>query len=411
MNLKATLATLLAGTALASCSDDATTPSNPGNFIVTVTPAASTGVADYLLTAGSLETGSVSIIGNGIEQDGTYRYYVTHNNKFFSLLYGQGNPGAVTAYNNQAGKLTKLTNFQTETVQSFEPVNNDLLLFKIARNPASPTSSWYKVDTKSLLITANGTTNTANVAHNGELAHFSWLKQVGNKVYAPYFSIAGSNFATAYPDSSWIAVFNYADMKLEKVIRDNRTSFIGRYATDGLSVAENGDVYGFSSSVATAANPAGTTPATRLSSTKPSAIVRIKAGTTEFDKSYLLNFESISGGMNITNWKYLGSNLYLVRATTSTEKGAYANGLNVGILNVIDGTYKPVTGLPAKADIASISTNNYAPKDGKTGYLGVNLKDGTSFVYKVDASNQTATKGLQVEGGAITAVQFLEQAQ
>jgi hypothetical protein len=409
MNLKTILATLLAGTALVSCSDDTSAPETPGNYIVTVTPAATTGVADYLLTAGTLESGSVSIIGNGIEQDGTYRYYVTHNNKFFSMLYGQGNPGAVTAYNNKAGVLTKLTNFQTETVQAFEPVNDDLLLFKIMRNPATPNSSWYKVNTNSLTITSDGITNTANVARNGELAHFSWLKQVGNKVYAPYFSIAGSNFATAYPDSAWIAVFNYADMKLEKVIKDNRTSFIGRYFTDGLSVIENGDIYAFSASVATAANPAGTTPATRLSSTKSSAIVRIKAGTNEFDKSYLLNFESISGGMNITNWLYLGSNNYLVRATTPTEKGAYTAGLNVGILNIADGTYKAVTGLPAKADIASISTNNFTPKDGRTGYLGVNLKDGTSFVYKVDASTLTATRGLQVEGGAITAVKFLDQ--
>jgi hypothetical protein len=58
-----------------------------------------------------------------------------------------------------------------------------------------------------------------------------------------------------------------------------------------------------------------------LNSTKPSAILRIKAGTTEFDKSYYLNFESLSGGLNITNWHYLGNNIYLTRATTNAEKG------------------------------------------------------------------------------------------
>jgi hypothetical protein len=92
--------------------------------------------------------------------------------------------------------------------------------------------------------------NTLNLTRNGEVAHFSWLKQVGTKVFAPYLSIRGENapgttgtsFTTAYPDSSWVAVFNYADMKLEKIIRDNRTSFIGRYFRDGLSVQENGDV-------------------------------------------------------------------------------------------------------------------------------------------------------------------------
>lgn len=409
MNFKTTLAALLVATAFTSCSDDAEPDNNRGNYILAVTPAASTGVADYLLNARSLESGSITTKNNGIEQDGSFRYYVTTNNKYFSMLYGQGNPGAVTAYSNSGGKLSKLTNFQTETVQAFAPVKEDLLLFKISRNPATPTSSWYKVNTNSLLITSEGMTNTLNLTRNGELAHFSWLKQVGDKVFAPYFSIAGSNFSTAYPDSTWIAVFNYADMKLDKVIRDNRTGFIGRYFTDGLSVQENGDVYGFSSAVGARVVGSGSEAVTTLTTTKPSAIVRVKSGTTEFDKSYFLNFESISGGMNITNWYYLGNNTYLTQATTRAEKNRYADGLNIGILNVADGTYKPVSGMPDKTQIISISDNNFTPKDGRTGYLGVNLKDGTSYVYKIDATTQTATRGLQIEGGTITSIQYLTQ--
>ncbi|MXV51825.1 DUF4374 domain-containing protein [Pedobacter sp. HMF7647] len=403
MNIKTTLATLAVMAVLASCSKDndgTVTPENPGNYILTVTPAASTGVADYLLTAGSLETGAVSTAGNGVEQDGTYRYYVTYNDKFFSMLYGQGNPGAVTAYNVKDGKLNKLTNFQTETVQAFAPVKDDLLLFKISRNPATPLSTWYKVNTNSLLITSEGTTNTLALTGNGELAHFSWIKQVGDKVYAPYFTIINNSFATNYPDSAWVAVFNYSDMKLEKVIKDDRTSFIGRYFTDGLALTENNDVYAFSASVA--ANGG------KLTSTKPSAITRIKAGTSEFDKTYYFNFEEVSGGMNITNWIYLGNNTFVVNATAKAEKGAYVVGTTVGIVNVADKTFKKVSGLPNATDIKSLTTNNYTPKDGKTSYIGVNLKDGTSYVYKVDASTLTATQGLKVDGGTITAIQYLK---
>ncbi|SDD36045.1 protein of unknown function [Mucilaginibacter pineti] len=402
MNFKSTIAALCVAAAFASCSknnNDNKVPDNPGNYILTVTPAASTGVADYLLTAGSLEAGTISTAGNGIEQDGTYRYYVTTNNKFFSMLYGQGNPGAVTAYNVKDGKLNKLTNFQTETVQAFAPVNDDLLLFKIARNPATPTSSWYKVNTNSLLITSEGTVNTLDLTGLGELAHFSWIKQVGDKVYAPYFTILNNTFSTNHPDGAWIAIFNYADMKLEKVITDSRTSFIGRYFTDGLALTENNDIYAFSASV-------GVTDKV-LTSTKPSAITRIKAGTTEFDQSYYFNFEEASGGMNITNWVYLGNNTFIVNASAKAEKGAYTTGSTVGIVNVANKTFKKVTGLPATTDIQSLTTNNYTPKDGKTGYIGVNLKDGTSYVYKVDAATTTATKGLKVEGGTITAIQFL----
>lgn len=401
MNFKTTLAALLVAASITSCQkkDGDATPENPGNYIVTVTPAASTAVADYLLTASSLDTGKISTAKNGVEQDGTYRYYVTHNNKFFSMLYGQGNPGAVTAYNIVDGKLNKLTNFQSETVQAFAPVKDDILMFKISRSLTSPTSTWYKVNTNSLLITSEGAVNTLDLNGNGELAHFSWLTQVGEKVFAPYFGVIDRNFNTNYPDQAAIAVFNYADMKVDKVIKDTRTSFIGRYFVDGLSLAENGDIYAFSSSVATTAG--------QLSSKKPSAVTRIKAGTTEFDLNYFFDIEAASGGMNITNWLYIGNNNYIVNASTKTEKGPYVTGATVAIVNVADKTFKKVSGFPA-TDIKSLTTNNYTPKDGRTGYMGVAMIDGTSFVYKIDASTLTATKGLKVEGGTITAIQHLK---
>jgi hypothetical protein len=373
-----------------------TAPENPGNFILAVTPAASTAVADYLLTANDLESGVISTVGNGVEQDGTYRYYVTANHKFFSMLYGQGNPGAVTTYNIQDGKLSKLSNFQTETVHAFAPINDDLLLVKVPRNITTPLANWYRVNTNSLLISAEGTLDVHAPSNNGETAFFSWIKQVGNKVYAPYFSIKGCcNDAFAR-----IAVYSYPEMQLEKVIKDDRTSFIGRYFTDGLGLVENGDVYAFSSSVATNAG--------KLTSTKPSAITRIKSQTTEFDQSYFLDFESLSNGYVVTNWLYIGDNNFVVNVSPKAEKGAFVDGKNVGILNVVDKTFKMVTGFPEVSEINDVTTNNYTPKDGRTAYMGLNLKDGSSYVYKIDAITGIASRGLKVEGGVITAIQHLQ---
>lgn len=399
---KAVLALAVAA-GLSSCSkNDDTTSRTRGNYILAVTPNASTGVADYLLNVGSLDTGKVSTRGNGLEQDGTYRYYVTHNNKFFSMLYGQGNPGAVTTYTNDGGLLNKVKNFQTETVQAFAPVKDDLLLVKIPRNISSPLANWYRVNTNSISIEGEGTIDVQAFAPKGESAFFSWVKQVGDKVYAPYFTIkgcCGEPFATDYPDSAWVAVFSYPQMQLEKVIRDDRTSFIGRYFTDGLSLAENGDVYAFSSSVAVKNKV--------ITSTKPSAITRIKAGTTEFDKSYYFDVEAASGGYNVTNWMYLGNNNFLVHSATKEEKGAYVAGKTLAIVNVVNKTFTKVTGLPEMAAVNSICTENYSPKDGRTAYVGINLKDGTSRVYKIDATTHTAREGLHVEGGPITTIHHL----
>lgn len=405
MKFKSTFALFLAAATLASCSKNKGTdptpvvPTDKGTYVLTVSPTASTGVADYLLTAADIESGTTTIVNNGVEQDGTYRYYLTTNGKFFSMLYGQGNPGAVTAYGIENGKLKKLTNFQSETVQAFAPVNDDVLMFKISRGLTAPTSTWFKINTNSLTQTATGTVNTLELTGLGELAHFTWLKQVGTKVFAPYQTINDRNFNTAYPDKAFIAIFNYADMKVDKVITDDRASFIGSYFNDGLSLQENGDVYGFSPSLATTANV--------LSSTKPSAVLKIKAGTTEFDKSYYFDVEAASGGLNITNWLYVGNNNYIVLSQAKSEKVAFGSGLRAGIVNVVDKTYKVVTGFPAVAQIADITTNNYSPKDG-TGFLGVNLKDGTSFVYKIDASSGTATRGIKVEGGVLTAIQNIK---
>lgn len=390
---------------LSSCkkSNKEVVPENPGNFVLAVTPAAVTGVADYLVTASSLDEGKVSIIGNGVEQDGTFRYYVTSGSKFFSMLYGRGNPGAVTVYDVKDGKLNKLSDFTAATVHAFAPVNKDILMVKVPRAYAAtgPTlASWYIVSTESNRQTTEGTLDAVTASQNGEIAHFSWIKQVGNKVFAPFFSIKNNGFETDFPDFAGIAVYAYPSMQYEKTIKDTRTSFIGRYFTDGLAVVENGDTYAFSSSVAQKGGV--------LTSTKPSAISRIKAGTTEFDLDYLINFETASAGNVITDWLYLGQNKFVVHMEPKASKGAYNVGKTLGILDVANKTVTKVTGFPIAADIVDVTAKNYSPMDGKTGYVGVNLSDGTTWVYKVDAVTATATKGLKVEGGLITAIQHLK---
>jgi hypothetical protein len=400
---------------LSSCdkkSEREVIPENPGNYIIAVTPTAIAGVADYLLTASRLDSGAVSIIGNGVEQDGTYRYYVTANNKFFSMLYGQGSPGAVTVYNVKDGKLAKLNDFTSATVHAFAPVNDDILMVKVPRAIAAagtPTVyNWYRVNTTSNVQVAEGTLDAIVPTGNGEIAHLSWIKQVGNKVFAPFFGITGRNFFTKYPDQAGIAVFSYPEMKYEKTIKDTRTSFIGRYFTDGLGLVENGDVYAFSSSVATDDDPATAAVDAKLTSTKPSAITRIKGGTTEFDQSYFFNFEEVSKGYVITNWLYVGQNKFVANIEPKETKGPYVTGKALAIVDVVNKTVTTVTGFADPKTISSITTTNYSPKDGRTAYIGVNLTDATTFVYKIDASNATAKKGLKVEGGLITAIQHLQ---
>lgn len=412
MKIKITKALVLIATAatFTACKKENSSNVTRGEYIVTVTPVASTGVADYLINVPSLDNGSASTFGNGLEQDGTYRYYLTHKGKFFSMLYGQGNPGAVTAYKNVDGRLNKLTNFQTETVQAFAAVNDDILLTKVPRTintSGSTLYTYYQVSTNSLQITKEGTLDALAPANNGEIAHFSWLQQVGNKVYAPFFPIKNGSFDSDFHDQAWIAVYSYPEMQLEKTIHDDRTSFIGRYFTNGLGVVENGDIYAFSTSVATTSDKVDEKNVKRFTDTKPSAITRIKSGTDKFD-DYYLDFEQASNGYVITNWLYIGNNKFIANIQAKAEKGAYNTGKELAVLDVSAKTVNKISGLPALGEIKSLTSNNYTPKDGNTAYIGVNLASGIGYIYKIDANSKTATPGLQIEGGTITAIQYLK---
>jgi len=389
-----------------SCSSDDKSGNDTGGgsdtgrtkYIITATTGA-TGVADYLLTADDVSTGSITTIGNGVEQDGTYRYYITAQNNFFSLLYGQGNPGAVTTYNlNAEGKLVKKSDFQAETVHVFAAVNKDILTIKVPRSGAS-IASMYKIDAVNSLITGEAQQDTKVLAGNGERAFFTWATQVGDKVYMPYMSIKGDgvdNFGTVNPDSTWVAVYNYPELKLEKVIRDNRTSYLGAYFTNGLFQDENGDAYGFSGAIATS-NAV-------LVSTKPSAIVKIKKGTTEFDQSYFFNVEEKSGGYKISSTSYIskGKFLLLMYGNAGKNNGA----VKLAVVDVYNQTFTWVTNAPATLTSAT-SRYNITTEDGNSAIIGINTPEG-NWIYTINGTTAVATRGMKVEGGQITAIQKLK---
>ncbi|OXB01938.1 DUF4374 domain-containing protein [Flavobacterium pectinovorum] len=389
-----------------SCSSDDKSGNDTGGgsdtgktkYIITATTGA-TGVADYLLTADDVSTGSITTIGNGVEQDGTYRYYITAQNNFFSLLYGQGNPGAVTTYNlNTEGKLVKKSDFQAETVHVFAAVNKDILTIKVPRSGAS-IASMYKIDAVNSLITGEAQQDTKVLAGNGERAFFTWATQVGDKVYMPYMSIKGDgvdNFGTVNPDSTWVAVYNYPELKLEKVIKDNRTSYLGAYFTNGLFQDENGDAYGFSGAIATS-NAV-------LTSTKPSAIVKIKKGTTEFDQSYFFNVEEKSGGYKISSTSYIskGKFLLLMYGNAGKNNGA----VKLAVADVYNQTFTWVTNAPATLTSAT-SRYNITTEDGNAAIIGINTPEG-NWIYTINGTTGVATRGMKVEGGQITAIAKLK---
>lgn len=189
-------------------------------------------------------------------------------------------------------------------------------------------------------------------------------------------------------------------MELEKIIEDDRTSFIGRYFTNGLSVDERGDAYALSSATATTNG--------ENSSTKPSAVTRINSGTTEFDETYFFNLEEASGGYYVTNHIYAGNGNFVVYM--GEEKAPYDVGNRLAIINVYDKTFEWIEGMPNPENIVrgSLARNDYVESDGTT-HIGVITTEG-SYVYNIDVEDATASQGLEVDGGTITAISKLSPA-
>ncbi len=397
-------AMLLMGVINTSC--DKSDDSNPVNpiekgeerYVIAAVPVEFSDTADYLLTTESLESGSITTSGNGIEQDG-YRYYLTVKNKFYSMLYGQGGPGAVTTYGlSTSGKLTKTNDFVTETVQVISEIGGDIMLCKVPRSGQTE-ARWFNISTDKNEIVNSGAIDIVQLANNGERAHFTGFTLVGTKLIAPYMSIrgvaGGDVWGTSYPNTSWAAVYAYPSMTLEKVITDDRTSYLGGYYLNGLVRDEKGDAYGFSS-----ANVKGDQD--QLLTTKPSAIVKIDAKSVDFDKNYFFNLEQASGGAYIVDFKYAGNGNFIARMIN--DKASNNDEIRFAAINVYNKTFNWVTGLPSNLKDSGFATKgDYAPMDGKTVFVGINSPEG-AFVYKFDAIGATATRGLKVEGGRITAI-------
>ncbi|MDD7888127.1 DUF4374 domain-containing protein [Flavivirga sp. 57AJ16] len=400
--------TLLLAVSLISCSNDnspvkdSEEETTTFKYLITATPRASEGVADYILTTDDLTQGTISTVGNGIEQDGTWRYYATSNNKFFSFAYDD--TGAVTTYQlNSEGELVVKSDFQLEAVHTYGPVSNDMLMLQVSRNIDTPYAKWFRLDMEILQIVGEGQINTAELAGNGELAFFTGVTQVGSKVYLPYMywkSCCNDVYGTNYPDEANIAVYSYPEMELETIIHDDRTSQIGRYFWNGLTEDEKGDTYAFSSAI--------TKNNGESNGTKPSAILKINKGQTTFDENYFFNLEEASNGYYLGSHIYIGNGKFIgIMSEKTSDASAWASGSKYAILDVSTKAFTWVSGMPEPSTIERETLrNNYVIED-NIAYVGVTT-NGDSYVYVIDVDKATATQGLKVEGGGITTISKLE---
>ena len=111
----AMLAAILPALALTACSDDKDepaqgpdtpdTPAAEAKFVFATTVQGSNGTTNVLLTGESLDEGTITTVGNGLQNDGATQW-VFYRDYLYALTYNQGNAGTKTTASHRTERMT-----------------------------------------------------------------------------------------------------------------------------------------------------------------------------------------------------------------------------------------------------------------------------------------------------------------
>ena len=377
------------GTTNSDSDDDDTTSEQ---FILSLAYQA-TGFDYNYYTAGfdTVMDGSLSAVGRGIDNFG---YYTFH--QIDDAIYGLGGfslTDIVAIRRTEEGELV-----QTGGISSFDNSLNDVIgtdddkLVSIELSSSSDVVSLHMIDPQS--VSVETTTTTATSSLSDSTIAYSGMAQSGDFLFVSYYVSNPSSFATASTDSAQVAVFSYPELEFVKVISDDRVGPIGGFgALSGLTKDENGNIYALSH----------TNPANGYSQfTKDAAILRIDAGTSEFNSSYIFDFNTVTEGKTTAHMVYLGDNRVFVEMNTAdrADQAAWADGpLKPAILDLSAQTINYIDDVPEHAGLGRKLTST-SLFDGEFIYLVVPEEE-NSYVYQINPNDYSATRGAEVQANFV----------
>ena len=344
-------AVMLTGGLFTSCSDNEIPAPDEGGkgetkntFVIPASTTASGNTTNVLLTAESVDEGTITTLNNGLVNDGATQWVFYKDQYLYGLTYNQGNAG----------------------------------------------------DTRSYILNADGELETRSQSY--KVKRFTTYG-----IYDKYIMTLSYEkdelLWTQYPNSCWVAIFDDETFTNKKIIKTDKISYAcGRFKSQYYQMiwaADNGDIYVFSPSYAkTMIDP-------RQQTNLPAGVVRIPNGSEDFD-DYYCNLEAQSNGNSFLRSWHITEDYFLLLMYDRpfSETGYTANQLAVFKAGAEKLTY--VSGLPS-TDIISGFGNTIHVENGKA-YIAVTTTDGNPAIYKIDPVNASATKGVTVEATQITGI-------
>ncbi len=394
---------LLAGLtlALAGCKVEPVDPiDEPGAatqyFLGIESPTASDAVDVLTLGSDSLTAGEISPVGNGFEQP-AWMTFVQGVDQIFATGYTSA--PEFTSYELEDGVLTQGSSFFTDlTVYALDVVDEASMVLMGSTRSGLSEKKIYRVNTNSMSIEETVTVDFGNEPADSLMSFPTDLRVRDGYLFVSYYLIhASGDFSTPGSNEAKVAVFTYPGLEFQKIIVDDRAPNLGRYYTlNTLEMDEQGDIYAFApSSLACGYAPV---PANN------SSVLRIKAGETEFDASYHIDFEALSGGYKINDLYYVADGKAVVRVLKEDENDAaylwatYAPTsenplLETGILDLYNETFTLLPEVPKSGGGWNGAT---LVEDSKL-YLGISNST-YAGIYVIDVAAGTATEGATVDG-------------
>lgn len=440
-----------------SCSDDTPNNSNINNgndnnssskYVIAASVTASGNTTNVLLTAPSLDEGTVSTKNNGLVNDGATQWIYFENKYLYGLAYNQGNAGVTTSFylnsNNEIKKrngefaIRRFTTFGTYGKYIMTTSTGDGPTEWNDENGYTPKSFLISyLDAAGEIYTTNDTKNESylseNFLGNGEYVTLAGLLENNGKIFSAAIPMGLSQYGTKfengkwiregyedlvktesggsgsssydkdelqwtqYPDECYVAIFSDESLTDKKLIKTDKISYAaGRMKSQYYQMvwsAENGDIYVFSPSYAK------TMSDDRQKTKLPASVVRIPSGTEDFD-DYYCNIEEQTDGKSFMRCWPIAEDYFLMLMYDRpfSETGYTANQL--AVFKAEDKKLTYITGMPS--DISGFGNTPYM-ENGKA-YIAVTTSSGYPAIYKIDPATCIATKGLTVEATQLSGV-------
>ena len=415
--------------------------------------AATVDGTNYLLTAESLDKGTISVTGNGTEVIGA-SYWVFKDQKYvFGLVYNKGGNGTGASYFlNDNHSLSEKYTYEYNRITTYGTWGDNVITASTGNasaDKADENGNLPQILLFNYLNAENGSqssssSNAENFLGDGEKVHFAGMVEANGKLYTSVIpggmskyginkwpecvtdnsliatadgGSASSSYlkgeipSTQYPDNAYIAIYNGNNFNdTPTIIETDKIGYAcGRMKSQyyqTIWAADNGDIYVFSPGYGRTAE--STAELKKVTGTKPSGVMRIKAGETKFDDSYYVNLEEIGTKHPIYRCWHISEDYFLLQlykgGVEEMKKSTGANVSELAIFKGEDKTITPVTGIPE--DLAGFGGEPF----GENGYayIAVTVTGGDfPAFYKIDSKTGQATKGLTVEADGLTTAGIL----